>query len=98
MTPDHEPVSGYTVSFVVLCLLVALLFCGCVVYHVPTPMGEATLKTFCKTVDIPKITYTASNATIIVEGYTSKGDAEVITASAGAIGAIVGAAIKATAK
>jgi uncharacterized protein YceK len=29
MTPDHDPVSGWTVMLVVLCLLVAFLFCGC---------------------------------------------------------------------
>jgi NADPH-dependent curcumin reductase CurA len=61
------------------------------------------LTTFCKTVEIPKITVSVAgdgrttNATMRVEGYASKGDAEVITASAGAIGAIAGAAAKAAA-
>lgn len=80
------------------------LMAGCASYRIPTPCGEATLLTFCKTVDLPKITMTStgdgrtSNATIIVEGYASKGDTEVITASASAIGAIAGAAAKAAAK
>ena len=75
-----------------------MLCAGCAVYHIPTPCGEATIKTFCKTVVIPRISATASNATIVVEGYASKGDTEIITASAGAIGAIAGAAAKAAAK
>ena len=91
---------------VVWCLssVVCLLIAGCASYRIPTPCGEATLNTFCKTVEIPKIAVTVTgdgrttNATMSVEGYASKGDAEVITASAGAIGAIAGAAAKAAAK
>jgi len=76
--------------------LIILLSCitlsGCVVYRIPTPLGDATMKTFLKTVDIPKVTYSASNFTIAVEGYVSKGDTEMVTASAGAIGAMAGIA------
>ena len=43
---------------------------------------------------MPKMNMTTN--TFSIEGYVSKGDTEVITASAGAIGAIVGAAVKAT--
>lgn len=75
----------------VLCLALA----GCASYSIPTPCGEARMNTFLKTVDVPKISVATSNATLTVEGYTGKGDAEVVTASAGAIGAIAGAAIKA---
>jgi uncharacterized lipoprotein YajG len=82
----------------VMIAIAGLLLCGCASYNIPTPYGRATLVTFCKTVDIPKITASVSNATLSVEGYASKGDSEVITASAGAIGAIAGAAIKASAK
>lgn len=83
---------------VVCCLSsVVCLLTGCASYRIPTPCGEATLLTFCKTVEIPKITVTASNTTMSIEGYASKGDAETITASAGAIGALAGAAAKAVA-
>ena len=89
---------------VVCCLSSAVcLLAGCASYRIPTPCGVATLNTFCKTVEIPKITVTTtgdgrtSNASMSVEGYASKGDAETITASAGAIGAIAGAAAKAAA-
>ena len=79
-------------------ILAALILCGCASYRIPTPCGDATLKTFCKTVELPKVTYTVSNCTITVEGLASKGDTELITASAGAIGAIAGAAAKAATK
>lgn len=82
-------------AFGVGCSAFALCLIGCASYRIPTPCGVATLSTFCKTVEIPKITVTASNTSMSVEGYASKGDAETITASAGAIGAIVGAAAKA---
>jgi hypothetical protein len=71
---------------------------GCASYQIPTPMGVAKLNTFCKTVGVPKIAITENNATFVIEGYASQGDAEVITASAGAIGAIVGAGVKAAKK
>lgn len=79
-------------------MFAALLLTGCASYRIPTPCGEATLVTFCKTVDLPKMTMAASNATFSVEGYASKGDAETITASAGALGAFAGTAIKASGK
>jgi hypothetical protein len=85
-------------AIVLVVIAVALLFVGCASYRIPTPCGDATLKTFCKTVELPKVTYTVSNCTITVEGLVSKGDKELITASAGAIGAIAGQAAKAMAK
>jgi NADPH-dependent curcumin reductase CurA len=92
---DRRVVSERFLAFVMaaLCLVMA----GCASYRIPTPCGEAKLVTFCKTVEIPKITVTASNTSMSVEGYASKGDAETITASAGAIGAIAGATAKAMA-
>lgn len=78
---------------------VELLLAGCASYRIPTPYGMAKIDTFCKTVDIPRITVTASNNVVLnVEGYTSKGDTEMVTASAGALGAIMGAAVKASGK
>jgi len=74
MTPDYEPVSGYDVAGVVAILILFLFFCGCATYRIPTPCGDATLKTFCKTVELPKISYSVSNCVITVEGYVSKGD------------------------
>ena len=86
-------------AFGVGCSMFAIvLLAGCASYRIPTPYGEAKVLTFCKNVDIPQITATASNATLAVEGYTSKGDTEIVTASAGALGAIMGAAVKAAAK
>ena len=73
---------------------VAFILCGCASYRIPTPMGTARLTTFLKIVDMPKITYTANDFTITVEGYVSKGDKELVTVSAGAIGAIAGTAAK----
>jgi hypothetical protein len=82
----------------IVIIAACLAFCGCASYRIPTPCGDATLKTFCKTVDLPKVTYTVSNCTITVEGLVSKGDGEMITASVGAIRSIAGDVAKGVAK
>ena len=76
-----------------LIIPIILVLSGCASYHIPTPCGMAKINTFLKTIDMPKMNMTTNSFSI--EGYVSKGDTEVITASAGAIGAIVGAAVKA---
>lgn len=83
-------------NLVLLAAVIALA--GCVSYRIPTPNGMAKADSFLKNIDVPKIAYAGSNMTLTVEGYASKGDKETITTSAGAIGAIVGAAVKAGAK
>jgi len=83
-----------SVIVAVACLLAA----GCVSYRIPLPDGTAKVDSFLKSVDVPKIVYSNGSTTLTVDGYASKGDTETITASAGAIGAIVGAAAKAAAK
>ena len=75
-------------------ILPVIFILGCASYHIPTPCGMAKINTFLKTIDMPKMNMTTN--TFSIEGYVSKGDTEVITVSAGAIGAIVGAAVKAT--
>jgi hypothetical protein len=76
-------------------IAIAELLCGCAVYRIPTPCGMATIKTFCTTADIPKFSESNTNGYLNLEGYTTKGDAAVITASSDALGQLVGAAIKA---
>jgi hypothetical protein len=81
------------------CLLaMILLAAGCASYRIPTPCGDARITTVLKNVEVPKITVSASNATITVEGYSGKGDSETITATATAIGAIAGSAAKTAVK
>jgi hypothetical protein len=75
--------------------LITMLCSGCAVYHIPLPTGEATIRTFLMTADIPKFTATTSNCTMTLEGYTTKGDAAMVTASGDALGVMVGAAIRA---
>jgi hypothetical protein len=85
----------------VACVVVALC-AGCMVIRTPTPLGDATIHSFLKVVDMPKLSITSSNATnsvtMTIEGYASRGDTEMVTVSAGAIGAIVGAAVKTAVK
>ena len=81
-----------------LCLLLILLCAGCALYRIPTPCGEARITTVLKNVEVPKITVVSSNTSITVEGYSGKGDSETVTATAGAIGAIAGAAAKSALK
>jgi len=83
-------------SVALLAAVIALV--GCVSYRIPLPDGTAKVDSFLKNVDVPKIVYSNGSTTLTVDGYASKGDTETITVSAGAIGAIVGAAAKAAAK
>jgi hypothetical protein len=83
---------GFAAALVAICTILCV---GCASYNIPTPHGEARINTFLKNTEIPKIVYAGSNVALTVEGYSGKGDAETVTASAGAIGVIVGAGVKA---
>ena len=81
-------------------IILACLLTGCASYRIPTPCGEASVKTLFKDVSLPRIEYAldGSNMTIAIEGYAGQADEKAITATAASIGAIVGAAAKAAAK
>lgn len=84
-------------------ILFGLMLCaGCAIYRIPTPCGDAVIKTFCKNVELPKTTISISNAVsnviFTIEGYASQGDTQTITASTDALGAMIGSAAKSAVK
>lgn len=76
---------------------VVLLLCGgCMVVEV----GDVKVRSFFHTAELPSGSYTVTGTNgiitqLVVEGYKGAGDKEMINASAEAIGALVGAGIKA---
>ena len=97
MTIDHDSVSGWTVMLVVLVLLVALLFTGCA----STSITKQTASGDKWEVRSNRLLWQTEHVSVkapdgtIVEVSKTQPDNEAITASAGAIGAIAGAAVKA---
>ena len=80
--------------------VLAGLLCGCASYRIPTPAGMATIHTFFMAADIPKFSESSTvngvtNVTMTLEGYSTKGDSQMMTATAGAISTIINGAIQA---
>jgi hypothetical protein len=51
--------------------LLIILLCGCAHLNVQTPQWSLNANTFCKDIQIPKITVTTPGSAINVEGYHS---------------------------
>jgi len=80
----------------------AVLLCaGCASIRQPTPFGDATARTFCKDVELPKmqmsnsVSNAVSNQTLSVEGYKSGVNVKAIEAIGAACGIAVGNALRA---
>ena len=84
------------------CILAsAFLLAGCASIRQPTPFGDATARTFCKDVELPKmlmsnsVSNAVSNQTLTVEGYKSGVNVKAIEAIGAACGIAVGNALRA---